>query len=212
MNTVAVVPMNSLSRAKSRLAGVLSPGERASLARDMLSHVLDALTQSGAVSQVAVISPEPPELGLPPGIAPLKQERPALNDLLEQGREWAERQKVDALLVIFADLPLLSPGDVKQLVSLGTEDNTVVLAPDRHSLGTNAMLANPVSLARFAFGPRSLARHIALYSQSSIAVRTFASKGTSLDIDTPDDLSYLNAEVRGHVYSFHDAQSARSIE
>ena len=217
--TVAVVPVNSLARAKSRLAGVLSSEERAALALDMLSHVMEAITRSGVVSDIAVISPEHSafriphsaiEGALPPGVTLIKQERDGLNELLEQGREWAEQQEADALLVVFADLPLLSPGDIAQMVSLGEPGNTVVLAPDRHGLGTNAMLAHPVSLARFAFGPRSYPRHVAQHMQAGADVKTYTSIGTSLDIDTPDDLDYLRAGVSAIHCSLSAEPSLRS--
>src|SRR5215213_1577256 len=64
VKTVAVVPVKSLDQAKTRLASILSPEERALLARDMLSHVLDALLSSTDIDGVAVISPNPGELRL----------------------------------------------------------------------------------------------------------------------------------------------------
>ena len=112
MKTVAVVPVKSLSQAKSRLANILSPEERALLVLDMLSHVLGTFRSSPEIDEVAVISPQPSEFHLPSTIVPIVQAREGLNDLLEQGREWAIERGADALLVLFADLPLISPGDI----------------------------------------------------------------------------------------------------
>jgi 2-phospho-L-lactate guanylyltransferase len=118
---------------------------------------------------------------------------PGLNNLLEQGRDWAVEAGADALLTIFADLPLLAPEDISQMAAEAGELNTVVLAPDRHHCGTNAMLSHPPAAARFAFGPSSLDAHLALAEAAGAAVRIFSTPGLSLDIDTLDDLGYLDA-------------------
>ena len=193
MKTVAVVPVKSLDQAKTRLASILSPEERAMLALDMLSHVLDALRSSPEIDAIAVISPNPGEHRLPSDVVAIQQERTGLNNLLEQGRQWAIERNADALLVLFADLPLLSSSDISRMVRLGTREQTVVLAPDRHGSGTNSMLSHPVTLARFAFGPGSFDIHRAAAMRSAANLEIFQSPGTSLDIDTLDDLEYLDA-------------------
>ena len=191
MKTVAVVPVKKLSEAKSRLAGVLSPEERSALALDLLRHVLDAIAASGVVDSVAVISPEPGALGLPPGVVRLAQARGGLNHVFYQGRAWAAAKGADALLAVLADLPLLRPGDISAMAELAGAPNTVVLAPDRHGVGTNAMLVHPLSRARFKFGTRSFPLHRSVYAEADILVKTYTSPGTSLDLDTPDDLAFL---------------------
>jgi 2-phospho-L-lactate guanylyltransferase len=193
VKTVAIVPVKSLSQAKSRLASILSPEERALLALDMLSHVLDILLSSPEIDAVAVISPQPDELRLPPRVYRIVQERTGLNSLLEQGRSWAIDRGADALLVLFADLPLLSQSDISRMIRLGREENSVVLASDRHGSGTNSLLSHPVTLARFAFGPGSFDVHRAAAIHAGANLEIYRSPGTSLDIDTLDDLEYLDA-------------------
>lgn len=194
MKTVAIVPVKALREAKTRLAGILSEEQRASLTADMLDHVLWAIAQSGVISSTAVISPERDGLLLRDEVAYLEQTRTGLNNLLEQGREWALSEGADALMVVFADLPLLSPQDVVGITHLGRNEGTIVLAPDRHGSGTNVVLAHPVSLARFAFGAGSYARHQTEAYRAGARIESYSSTGTALDIDTPDDLHYLQAE------------------
>ena len=89
MNIAAIIPVKSLAEAKSRLAPALSPEQRRSLALDTLRHVLAAISSSGVVHRIGVISPDPASLSLPPGVTPLAQTRSGLNNVLEQGRAWA---------------------------------------------------------------------------------------------------------------------------
>ncbi len=194
VKTVAVVPVKGLLHAKTRLASRLSPAQRADLARDMLAHVLDALDQSEAITAIAVISPRLEELRLPAGVTLLLQSENGLNALLEQGRDWAASQGADALLLAFADLPLLFPADINSMVRLGEPDHTVELAPDRHDQGTNLMLLHPPTLIPFSFGPNSYEAHRAAALTAGAKLEVYRSPGTSLDIDTPDDLACLVME------------------
>ncbi len=193
MKTVAIVPVKGLGLAKSRLGGLLTAEERSLLVLDMLAHVLDALRESGAVDEVAVVSPSPEELPLPEGIHAVKQRRRGLNPALEQGRAWAMSREADAVLVAFADLPALKASDIARIVGLGEPAHTVVLAPDRHGTGTNLMLAHPAEIARFAFGRGSFAAHTQLAAGAGARVEVYRSLGTGLDIDTPDDLEFLDS-------------------
>jgi 2-phospho-L-lactate guanylyltransferase len=191
VKTVAVVPVKALAEAKSRLANMMSPEQRAALALEMLRHVLNVITRSGVVDQIAVVGPTAEGLNLPPNVIHVKQTIPGLNHALGQGKEWAIARGVDALLVVLGDLPLLTPDDLASIVQLGSDSGTVVLAPDRHNAGTNIMLAHPASLARFAFGIDSYPKHIKLHREAGATVETYISPGTALDMDTPADLFLL---------------------
>lgn len=159
------------------------------MALAMLAHVLEAIEASDAVDSIAVISPHPEELYLPFQVTPLLQIRDGLNELLEQGREWAMQQRADALIISFADLPRLTSGEIANIVRLGERARTVVLAPDRHNQGTNIMLLHPPTLAPFAFGPNSYEKHRHAAHLIGAHTEIYRSVGTSLDIDTPDDLA-----------------------
>jgi 2-phospho-L-lactate guanylyltransferase len=195
VKTVAVVPVKGLDQAKSRLSGRLSPEQRAAITLDMLAHVLDTVEQSGVVERIAVISPEVESLPLPAGVARIQQIQPGLNNLLEQGRQWTISENADAMMVIFADLPLLTVQDIAAIIRLGQNERTLVLAPDRHGRGTNVMLSHPPALARFAFGVDSYFKHRAYALRDGARVETYHSTGTCLDLDTPDDILYLESET-----------------
>jgi 2-phospho-L-lactate guanylyltransferase len=124
-------------------------------------------------------------------VTPLLQTEDGLNALLEQGRDWATAQGAGALLLAFADLPLLHPSDIKQIVRLGKSPRTVVLAPDRHNQGTNLMLLHPPALIPFSFGPNSYDAHRADTLTAWARLEVYRSPGTALDVDTPDDLACL---------------------
>jgi 2-phospho-L-lactate guanylyltransferase len=202
---VAVVPIRSLTGGKTRLAGVLSPEARAALTRRMFRGVVAAALASGSVKVVAVVSPDPAALDLAatldPAVIPVPQspETPGLNAAIAEGVGFAARHGAAAALILFGDLPLLTGDDVRNLVR---RDSPVVLAPDRHGTGTNALMlrlgTGPDDGRDFAFhfGPDSYAKHVDEAHRLGLDVATSLSAGTALDLDTPDDLRrVLGAEA-----------------
>ncbi|HEX6799606.1 MAG TPA: 2-phospho-L-lactate guanylyltransferase [Ktedonobacterales bacterium] len=193
----AVVPLSAPPRIKTRLAGALQLGARAALARWMAGRVLDAVRASGAIAEVAVVSPDAEALAWAAGrgAVALHQEGRGLNAALEIGRQWALSRDADALLVLLGDLPYLTPRDVSALVRLLPDGDApaAVLAPDRHERGTNVLLLRPPDALPFAFGRESFHRHEARALALGVRAVWYTSEGTRSDVDTPDDLAVLVA-------------------
>jgi len=204
--TVALVPIRSLTGGKTRLAGALTPDARAALTRRMLTRVVAAALESRTIETVLVISPDLHALELvatlDPKVVPLPQwsAAPGLNGAIEQGRLWAQSQRAGAYLVLFGDLPLLEADDVKNLVR---RDAPVVIAPDRHGAGTNALLLRLGLTApdepdeppfRFGFGEGSYAHHVDEAHRLGLEVAVSLTPGTSFDLDTPEDLMTMLGE------------------
>jgi 2-phospho-L-lactate guanylyltransferase len=196
---VAVVPIRSLRHGKSRLDKAISPAARTALIRRMLVGVVDALIGSGAVERTGVVSPDPEALALAGTLDPLVEpvaqsaDAPGLIPALEAGRWWAGERKADGLLVVFGDLPLLTAADVQHIVR---RDAPVVISPDRHGSGTNALLLRngAVHEFQFLFGPGSYARHVEEAHVLGLEVATSITPGTAIDLDTPEDLRLLGLE------------------
>ncbi|HEY1388376.1 MAG TPA: 2-phospho-L-lactate guanylyltransferase [Ktedonobacterales bacterium] len=195
MKLAAIVPLNSRSQAKTRLAGVLESAERAAISRWLAQRVLGAL-RNARIASVGVVSPDDEVLrwAWQHGAQPVRQEGSGLNDALDIGRTWAKRRHADALMVVLGDLPLLTADDVLALVSQAAdtpETPSVTMAPDRADHGTNILLLRPPDALPFAFGEDSLARHTALARTAGIEPHILRLSGAAFDVDTPDDLREL---------------------
>ena len=55
----------------------------------------------------------------------------------------------------------------------------VVLAPDRHDQGTNALLLRPPGILPFQFGQESFPRHVALAQARAAEVLVYRAPGTA---------------------------------
>lgn len=187
-----IVPVKPFGVGKSRLAGALSDPARARLSRRMFHHVLTQAAQANVLAGSLVVSRDAAVLdGLPEPQAIFVQERGTdLNRALEQGRQQAVAWGAEAILVLPADLPLLTAEDIRRLYLAATAADGVVIAPSTDG-GTNALLLRPANAIHFAFGPHSFAAHQALAHQAGLPCLRFQSPTLSFDVDWPTDLTTL---------------------
>jgi 2-phospho-L-lactate/phosphoenolpyruvate guanylyltransferase len=191
MRTVAVLPVKSFGRAKQRLrpAGV----DRAELAAAMVGDVLEALGAVRGLDGVVVVSAEDPA-GRTAGIEwvhdpdEVGQSAAAL-----RGVRTAVARGAHRVLLVPGDCPALDPPEVDAL--LESAEPGVVIVPDRHGSGTNALLLDPPTVLTPAFGPGSFARHAALAHAAGATVRVGRLPSLELDVDTPGDLAALRAAL-----------------
>jgi 2-phospho-L-lactate guanylyltransferase len=184
-----VVPTKPLDEGKSRLVDVLPPAKRAELNRKLLEGVLAAAQEPGLIEGVLVVSRDPAvsDLAKAGGAQMLREASRGLNSALVQARGQVLQLGANALLVLPADLPLITPVDVRNLVELGKEGEGIVIAPSRDG-GTNALLLRPPDLIDFAFGPGSFRRHQELAAAQGHRCTVLRSSTLAYDVDWPEDL------------------------
>jgi len=189
----AVIPVKSLSSAKSRLAPALSAAGRAALARRLLLGTLDAAQSCPALTGVVVVSadPEVRSLAAARGLSAYPDPPASTSDPLNAAVALGCRRVADlgalAALVLPIDLPHVSPGVIAQFVRRAG-DAAVGVAPDEAGTGTNALLLRPPLAINPAFGPDSFARHGALARERGTLPTAVALPALSFDLDTPHDL------------------------
>ncbi|MBI3762688.1 MAG: 2-phospho-L-lactate guanylyltransferase [Chloroflexi bacterium] len=201
MTTWAIVPVKPLSRAKSRLARVLSNSERQGLSREFLEHTLATLAQVHQIQRTLVISRDTEALTIARerGAHTVTESgAPELNLALTRATQVAAAFGARGVLVIPTDLPLLTAADVEQLLLLGDDEPVAVIAPDRHGNGTNALLVRPPQMFKYAFGPGSCQKHLERARAAGARALVCRLPGTGLDVDEPDDLRLYQETVINH--------------
>ena len=198
MTLWAIVPVKPLRLGKSRLSGVLSSEERFQLNQKLLNNTLQVLAQVKEIERLLVISRDPQVLAIARdhGAHTLQEGGLSnLNKALEKATRLARTFSVQEVLVVPADLPMLNGEDLQAMIQLSEHPPVVVIAPDRHRMGTNALLVNPLGALHYAFGRGSFRTHcqVALCSELRLEVAELAR--LAVDLDTPDDLEYLKKEL-----------------
>ena len=192
----ALVPIKPFAAAKTRLEGLLTRAECARLAEEMARDVLRALYAAPDISGIAILSTEPRLATLAETASTAKTTRIYAELVDEDYRTALGRvasdlagQGVRHLLVVPADLPTLSSGDVQQL--LESHRGGVTVCPAALDGGTNGLLLSPPTAIPFLYGPDSAQRHLAAAASAGIPARTADISGFARDVDSPDDVHWL---------------------
>ncbi len=191
MITYAVVPVKNLGISKRRLSAVFTPQERKMLTLAMLEDVLAALKES-VVDRVLVVGEDPQvrQITEKHDSAYLSTTKTELNPAIDEAIALCVKQGASSILVLPADIPLISAQDINRIIELATKDRAVVLSPSTN-WGTNALYQSPPNLIPACFGPRSFLAHVRKAYGRGISVRLHFSKGLSADIDSAEDLRMI---------------------
>jgi 2-phospho-L-lactate guanylyltransferase len=176
--------------AKSRLSPVLSPNERYLLAIYMLKDVLSVASVAG---KITILSRPYADRGLMiPGAKILCSDldlNDALNELIQN---QSERGWPDSLLIIMADMPLLTIEDVQGIIKT---DGDIVLSPSRNG-GTNMILIRN-SKFRTCYNGSSFIKHLELARRMGLKVGIYSSHNSMCDIDIPADMKEILSHGKG---------------
>lgn len=191
MSTWVIIPVKPLYRAKSRLATVLSPEQRHQLAESMFRHVLEVVRDVPQVIGTLVISRDNKALSIAREYdAKTVQETgaPELNSALTRATQVVASWGVDSVLVLPADLPLVTSEDIVNIITMDQGMPSVVLASDHNQDGTNALFMRPPGVIPYSYGSGSYQRHVEAAKEAGIEARTYFSNQLALDIDVSPDL------------------------
>lgn len=197
MSRWALIPIKGFDRGKSRLSEVLSPGERAKLARAMFDHVVQVLRESPAIDRIAAVSdsPEARSHAEALGILALTdlEGSEGLADVVDGALAELERRGAASVMICMSDLPDLRVDDVTS-VAHRLEEYDVVLVPDLSQRGTNVVAMKPASSLPSCLGHEdSLRRHRTRARDLGLRVSVQLSSGIGFDVDEPADLARLRS-------------------
>lgn len=218
MTTWAIIPVKPLRYGKSRLAHILSPDERAELTTKMLHHTLRVLENVPAIYRTLVISRDPAALKLARQHGAFtygEGDKQDLNLALARAAHIAAAREASGILILPADLPLLSTDDVEMMLAdvhtkastykyangnatFGYQPaRTVALCPDKDEDGTNALYVSPAVGFEFSYGDGSFDRHLREAERLGIPCRVVHAPGLKFDLDTEEDWHTYQALVNG---------------
>ena len=198
MTLWAIVPVKPLRRGKSRLSGVLSLEARTALNHYLLSNTLEILATIPEIEYSLVVSRDPEALTIAReyGARTVQEQgSPQLNVALTRATMVALSHSVQGVLIVPADLPLLTADDVREVVNRAENPPVVVITPDRHHRGTNALLISPPGLIRYEYGQDSYQKHCQQAERVGARLEICERGSVALDIDFPEDLELAGYEL-----------------
>jgi 2-phospho-L-lactate/phosphoenolpyruvate guanylyltransferase len=198
MRTLAVLPVKRFGQAKQRLADGVAPGARVALAEAMVTDVLAALGEVRELAGLIVVTGEPRAAALAEraGAEVVADKRDlGQSHAAALGVARAVELRADRVVLVPGDCPALDPEELRALLADAPPAPSVVVVPDRHGTGTNALVLSGPRVIEPAFGPGSRERHVAAAEDAGAAVVVREVPSLGLDVDTPDDLAALRAAL-----------------
>lgn len=199
--TIAILPVKRFAAAKARLGDDLSAGTRRALAESMVTDVLMALRRTKAIDEVLIVTSEPTAEAIGHGygatvIADHAEEGQSAATLI--GIEHALERGAGRVLLVPGDCPALDPAELTELLDAPVVGRSVTIVPDRHGLGTNALVLVPPDVIEPAFGEGSRARHEQVAAAAGVPCQVQSVPTLLIDVDTGDDLQALRQLLADH--------------
>lgn len=193
----AIIPVGTFAGAKSRLGDSLDAEERQDLVERLLARTVVAALAVDRLDDVLVASPDRDVLrrAAELGARTLRQRSRGLNAGLTEARADVVAGGAEAILVLPIDLPFVTSAAVAAVLEPLLTGRAVVLVPDRHGSGTNALALRPPGVIDFAFGPGSRRAHRAA-AEAAGATYDEVTGPLAIDLDTADDLVYVESIAR----------------
>lgn len=195
----AILPIKGFVAGKSRLSGVLTPGQRARLIAAMAGDVFAVLKAEPRIAGVCVVSNDACVGAMAArwgGLWLTERElgaRPDLNGAVEGASKRLASWPCEEMLVVHGDLPRLDGPTLARFIDAWRQlagPGRLALAPS-HDGGTSLLLRDPRDPLDFSYGPDSLALHARQGRRRGGTVCVAELERAALDVDTPDDLRRL---------------------
>lgn len=212
MRTLAILPVKGFANAKQRLTTGLAPEQREALAEAMYRDVLAALLESTLVDRLLVVTrgSEARRTAIELGAEVVGDEERGHNAAALLGIRIAAEQRADRALLVPGDCPALDPTQLDELLSRPAAAPSVLIVPDRHGIGTNALVLTPPDALAPSFGPGSCARHARDARAGGVSAEVVEVRSLATDVDTPEDLRALE-ESLGRVGAAHTRRLLSSL-
>lgn len=190
---LAIVPVKGLGHAKTRLSEILDPANRRALVLAMLADVLMNLRRSDAITRVVVVTDdrEARHRAIAEGAEVVPDDGAVSHSHAALRGIAAAAHPHERVFLAPGDCPLLTVEDLGDLLTQPMPP--VVVVPDRHGTGTNALLLDPPDAIEPSFGPGSAQRHLDMAAAIGVDAISRVVPSLALDIDTADDLATLRA-------------------
>ena len=195
------------------------------LVRKLLDHVLATLVEVPRITRVLVISRDPDvwqSAGAYGALAVEERAPDGLNSAVTHADGRAAGGGADAVLILPADLPFVTPVDINLLIDAALGDGlgnwagavtamefapslapvvdpaqpVMAICTDRRGDGTNGLLLRPSLEFDFYYGADSLNRHIKEAVERNYLVRLVNAPGLQFDLDIEEDWQAFQKDER----------------
>ncbi len=187
----AILPVKKYSIGKSRLQHFFSEAELAELNQQLFESTFTKLKETPGIDNILVVSREQHALQWSRnhgGIALLEDDPSTLNSAISKAQNYVCDAGGGRIMVLPSDLPLMTSKDLLNLIGLADGERQLVIVPDHHQSGTNALIMSEPELIRPSFGSGSFRKHTRQAMERNANLVIYLNENIQWDLDTSLEL------------------------
>ena len=191
MKTVAIIPVKSFSKAKTRLT--ISPEKTANVCKLMLGEVLQTISTSKKIDNTIIVSHDQSafDIGKKFGVIEVFDElESGVNNAITLADEYISDSEFDTSIILPQDIPFFNSSDLDNLFSFFQRKNSVVIVPSRQFNGTNSLIRNPSRIITTRYDEGTYKSHLDEAKCNNIDFSLVLIRRLMLDIDRPIDIEF----------------------
>lgn len=178
----------------------------------MLEDILLSVSLAKKTSRTYVVSSDPEILKFAQrfGVGPIQEESDGgVTSAVE--RAISALQHFDGWLILPADIPLLSPSDIKTVLTLHRLGSQIIISPSEDYSGTNLLLVTQKRRITLHYDDDSFNKHVKEATASGASTAVYYSENVAFDMDHARDVHrYFRFGRRNSTMNFLERTLKRS--
>ena len=190
MKTVAIIPVKSFSKAKTRLS--ISSEKTVDICKIMLNEVLQTISSTNKIDNTIIVSRDESAFDIGKKfnvIQVFDESESGVNNAISLVDDYISDSEFDTSVILPQDIPFFNTVDLDNLFSF-FQKNSVIIVPSRHFNGTNALLRNPAKIMTTRYDEGTYKSHLDQAKSSNIDLSLLLIRRLMLDIDAKDDIEF----------------------
>jgi len=190
LKTVAIIPVKSFTKAKTRLS--ISSEKTVDICKIMLNEVLQTISSTNKIDNTIIVSRDESAFDIGKKfnvIQVFDESESGVNNAISLVDDYISDSEFDTSVILPQDIPFFNTSDLDNLFSF-FQKNSVIIVPSRHFNGTNALLRNPAKIMTTRYDEGTYKSHLDQAKSSNIDLSLLLIRRLMLDIDAKDDIEF----------------------
>ena len=191
MKTVAIIPVKSFSKAKTRLT--ISSEKTVDICKLMLGEVLQTISTNKKIDNTIIVSHDQSafDIGKKFGVIEVFDESESgVNNAITLADEYISDSEFGTSIILPQDIPFFNSSDLDNLFSFFQRKNSIIVVPSRQFNGTNSLIRNPSRIMTTRYDEGTYKSHLDEAKCNNIDFSLVLIRRLMLDIDSQCDIEF----------------------
>jgi len=191
LKTVAIIPVKSFSKAKTRLT--ISSEKTVDICKLMLGEVLQTISTSKKIDNTIIVSHDQSafDIGKKFSVIEVFDElESGVNNAITLADEYISDSEFGTSIILPQDIPFFNNSDLDNLFSFFQRKNSIIVVPSRQFNGTNSLIRNPSRVMTTRYDEGTYKSHLDEAKCNNVDFSLVLIRRLMLDIDSQDDIEF----------------------